>query len=85
MRPLNPTTWAIAAWVFFVMLCSTPLSAPTWYPTTAMTGMGLSALVSLVTGIVQRRRNPGASRASHYLLAGLLLIIAVTFFLLPAL
>lgn len=84
MKLLNPKTWAIAAWVFLVMWLSTPLSAPAWYPDTAMIGLGLSVLVTVITGVVQRRRAPKASRARQYLLAGLLLVIALACFVLPA-
>ena len=85
MKLLNPTIWAVLAWLFFLMLCCFPLSGPVWFWNTGMIGMVVSALVALVTGIVQRRRHPGASRSWQYWLASLFLIIAVTWFLLPAL
>ena len=81
----NPTVWAVAAWVFLMMWFSTPLSARAWYPDTAILGMALCALVSLITGTIQRRGHPEATRAWQYLLAGLVLIVVGAAVLLPAL
>ena len=79
MRLLNPTMWAVAGWLFFVACIISFSGAPAWCLDIALAGMVVSALVSLVAGIVQRRRHPKASRAWQYLLIPLLIVLVLLF------
>lgn len=85
MKVSSPAFWTVLTWILFVVYCFRPMSATGWYWDAALFGIPASAVMALITGLIQARRGPEAQRTWRYPLALLALLLVLMWFVLPAL